>query len=360
MIVTFGLTLENIILPFVFLMVPFLTFTIPMAYMFAVLLSFSRMSADGEFTGMLSAGYSLKRAAFPVLLIGGALYATTTYCALYLEPWGHREWLAFTKRKAETQLDNMIKVRMKPGVFLDDFLGYVLYAEKMSGDRTRFDSVMLAPGIFQRQNFTLLAPSASIMGSVEEGNLRMAFDYGVIYATEPQTEEISVVKFKRAELDLLRIFQEKIFGPDDGHADYRAFKPLRLRQFVNEMKERPDKKSQEVYKKADFLFHQRFGMPFACIFFALFAMVLGIQDERRGNSFGYLGSIITIIVSYVLVMTFRYWAESGKIAAWVGVWAPNLLLFLFAVFLVYQRNRLPPSESALDPRYFPGRKLKTT
>ena len=41
-LVTFGLTLENILLPFLFIMVPFLAFTIPIAYMFAVLLAFSR------------------------------------------------------------------------------------------------------------------------------------------------------------------------------------------------------------------------------------------------------------------------------------------------------------------------------
>ena len=354
-LVTFGLTLENVLMPFLFIMVPFLTFTIPMAYMFAVLLSFSRMSADGEFTAMLASGYSLRRAAFPVMLLGGLLYVVATFSALYLEPWGNNERIKFYKRKAETQLDNMIKVRMKPGVFLDDFLGYVIYAETMNPDRTRFDNVLLAPGSAQKgQNFTLLAPSASISGSVESGDLRMAFDYGVIYTATPTSDEVSVVKFKRAELDLLKIFQEKIFGPQDSGGDYRSLTPGPLKEFIATMKEKKDAHSQKLYRKANFLFHQRFGMPFATIFFAMFAMVLGIQDERRGKSQGYLGSIATIILSYILVMSFKYWAEKGLVSAPLGVWIPNAILLTFALYIVYQRNRLPPSESTLDPKFIPG------
>ena len=49
------------------------------------------------------------------------------------------------------------------------------------------------------------------------------------------------------------------------------------------MKASTDPKDQQTYLKARFLFHQRFGMPFACFAFALMAMVFGIQDERRGQ-----------------------------------------------------------------------------
>ncbi len=354
-LVTFGLTLENVMLPFLFIMLPLLTFTIPIAYMFGVLLSFSRMSADGEFTGMLAAGFSLRKATLPVISIALVLYAVAIYSAMYFEPWGNRERLAFYKRKAETQLDNMIKVRMKPGVFMDDFLGYVLYAEQISHDRTRLDNVLMAPGSSAKdQNFTLLAPSATISGSVEDGDLRMGFDYGMIYTASPITNDVSVIKFKRAEVDLLKVFQEKIFGPDNSKNDYRSFDPPELRKFIAEVKEKTDEESIDTFRKANFLWHQKFGMPFAAIFFPLFGMVLGIQDERRGKSFGYLGSIVTVILSYVLVMTFKYWAEKGLLSAFWGVWIPNLVLLGFAVFLVYQKNRLPPSEAALDPRLMPG------
>ena len=354
-LVAFGLTLENILLPFLFILVPFLSLTIPMAYMFAVFLSFSRLSSDGEYTAMLSVGYSLKKAAVPVVIMGTLLYVCGVYCAMYFEPWGRRETIEFRHRKTQTALDNMIKVKLKPGVFLDDFLGYVLYAEKISAGNTYLENVMLAPGSQKsQQEFILTAPTASITGSVEEANLRMSFNNGIYNAYNPKTKEVSVVKFNRTDLDLLRIFQEQIFGPDMTNDDYRSFSPLALWRFIDEIKKGTTEQAKGNYLRARFLLHQRIGLPFSVISFALFAMVLGIHDERRGKSYGYAGTLFTIIVSYIIMMGFKWMAEQGSIPAPVGVWIPNLLLFGFGVFLVYQRNRLPPSESALDPRLIPG------
>ena len=324
-----------------------------MAYMFAVLLAFSRFSADGEYTAMLASGYSLKRAAVPVLLIASILYGVSVICSLYFEPWGRRETVAFYHRKTQNELDNMLKVKLKPGVFLDDFLGYVLYAERISPDRTRFEDVMLAPGNKNSdQSFTLLAPSGSVTGSVETGDLRMAFDHGVIYSTSPDSDQTSVVKFKRAELDIIRIFQEQIFGLDSSGDDYRSFGPTELWDHIDSLQQ-AGKVDDTHYYKARFLLHQRVSMPFACVTFALFAMVLGIQDTRRSKNSGYLGAILTIIGGYVVLMGFKSMSEKGLISAWLGAWCPNFLMLIFGGFLVYQKNRLPPSESALDPRYIP-------
>lgn len=355
-LVTFGLTLENVLLPFLFIMLPFMAFTIPIAFMFAVLLAFSRFSADGEFTAMLASGFSLRRAVVPVLLIGSVLYVVAIYCAMYFEPWGRRETVSFYHRKTQTELDNIIRVRLKAGVFLDDFLGYVLYAETVSADRSHFENVMLAPGPKNvDQNFTLMAPSGEITGSVEAGDLRMSFDYGVLVSSQPGHDETTLIKFKRAELDILRIFQEQIFGPDSTIDDYRSFGPKKLWNYLNEIEDKTeDPAIRDTYLKARFLFHQRIGLPFSCITFALFAMVLGIQDERRGKSFGYIGTILTIIIGYVFMMSFKFLAEKGQISAPLGAWLPNIILLLFGSFLVYQKNRLPPSESTLDPRYIPG------
>ncbi len=351
-LIAFGITLENVFLPFLFIVLPFLSFTIPMALLFAVLLTFSRLSADGEYTAMLAAGFSLARAAMPVMAIAGCAYFTAAMCASYLEPWGRRELVQFYHRKAQTELDNMIRYRLQPGVFLDDFLGYVLYAEQISPDKSRLDNVMVAPGRRSKQTFTLLAPTGAVSGSVERGNLKMSFDYGVIYSTRPDSTQTSVVKFKKAEIDLLRIFQEQIFGEDSASDDYRSYTPVQLWSYIGELKTNI-KRNEGLYYKARYLLHQRLAIPFAAVVFAMFAMVLGVQDQRHGKSWTYAGAILTIVLGYVLMMGFKWLAERGSLAAPLAAWIPNLLLLGLAGFLVYQKNRLPPSESTIDPANIP-------
>ncbi len=353
-LVTFGLSLENVFLPFLFILMPFVSIIVPIALLFAVLLGFSRLSADGEYAAMMAAGYSLKRAMVPVLFVATGAYAIAVASSVYAEAWGHRETLKFYHRKAQTELDNMIRYRMKEGVFQDDFLGYVLYAEKISPDRSHFENVMLAPGRdSQKEHFTLLAPAASIDGSVEAGDLRMTFSYGMIYSTEPDKPDVSVMKFKKLDLDLLRIFRDQIFGTDSEEDDYRNYGPSDLVKFIDKMKDSTDPKDKDTYYKALFLFHQRFGMPFACYTFALFAMVFGIQDERKGKSYSYLVSMLVIVFGYILIMAFKYIAEKGQIPAFWGAWLPQILMLVLGIFLCYQRNRLPPSESVFDLRHIP-------
>jgi lipopolysaccharide export system permease protein len=360
-LIAFGFSLENVLLPFLFIVLPFLSFTIPMAMLFAVLLAFSRMSSDGEYTALLAAGFSLSKAARPVMMMAGLLFVIGAFFAANLEPWGRRELVSFYHRKTQGELDNLIKYKLQPGVFMDNFLGFVLYAETISPDRTHFENVMLAPGLgTSKQNFSLLAPSGSITGSVEDGDLRMSFDYGVVYTANPESDDISITKFKRTELDVVRIFQDQIFGSGPDLNDYRALPPFKLWQYIDEIRKKSAKtpeqeaRNRDLYLKSRFLFHQRLSLPFATITFALFAMVLGIHDQRQGRNYAYLGAILTIITAYIFTMGFKWLAEQGYLPAPLAAWAPNIILLGIGVFVVNQRNRLPPSESVIDPRNIPG------
>ncbi len=356
-LVTFGLSLENVFLPFLYIILPFISLTIPMAYLFSVMLTFGRLSADGEYPGLLAAGYSLARAAVPVMLVATTLYGVAAFCALNLEAWGRREMVQFLYRKTQTELDNMIKYKLQSGVFLDDFLGYVLYAEKISADRSKFENVLLAPTNEKEGGggFTLLAPTGSISGAVETGDLRMILDYGVAYGGQafgPGGGQTSILKFNHAEIDLLRIFQEQILGADAADDDFRSIPPTELWRFVGELAANPAR-DESLYRRARYLLHQRIAAPFATVTFAFFGMVLGVSDPRRGKSGAYVGVIVTIIVGYVLMMGTKWLAENGRVDVPVAAWLPNLVLFTLGLFLVFQKNRLPPSESTIDPANLP-------
>lgn len=346
MLIAFGLSLENVFLPFLYIIVPFLSLTIPIAFLFAVVLTFARLSADGEFPAMLAAGYPLRRAARPVLSVALLAYLIAATFAVNLEAWGRRELVQFLYKKTQTELDNLVKYKMQSGVFLTDFLGYVLYAEKISSDRTSFENVMLAPGGGKGSDFTVLAPTGHILGSVETGDLKMTLESGVAYSRRPATDKISVLKFNRAEIDLLKIFHEQILGADSAEDDYRSYRPGELLTYIKQLRAE-DPQNKILLRRVEFLFHKRIASPFAVVAFALFGMVLGVSDPRRGKSAAYVGAIVTIIGGYVLLMGFQSLAEKGQMDVLMAAWMPNVILLLVSGFLFYQKDRLPPSESTL-------------
>ncbi len=345
-LVAFGLSLENVFLPFLYIIVPFISLTIPIAFLFAVVLTFARLSADGEYPAMLASGFPLRSSARPVLALALVLYVVAAICAVNLEAWGRREMVQFLYKKTQTELDNMVKYKMQSGVFLDDFLGYVMYAERISADRSAFENVMLAPGGGKRSEFTVLAPSGHITGSVETGDLKMSLESGVVYSRRPQTEKISILKFNRAEIDLLKIFHEQILGADSAEDDYRSYRPSELNNYIHILRADKNAKPQHI-RQVEFLFHKRISSPFAVVSFAFFGMVLGVSDPRRGKSSAYVGAIVTIILGYVLLMGFESFAKQGQLPVIAAAWMPNLILILVSGFLFYQKDRLPPSESTL-------------
>ena len=83
-----GVSLRNIFRLFLYLLPSFSLVTIPMSFLLAVLLTFSRLSTDNEITALKSSGISLYGLLPPVLAAACIAYALTAFVTAYALPWG--------------------------------------------------------------------------------------------------------------------------------------------------------------------------------------------------------------------------------------------------------------------------------
>lgn len=357
LLVAFGVSLENIFLPLFYIVLPFISFNIPIAFLFAVMLAFGRFSSDGEYAGLLACGYSLRRALVPVALVASVLYFVGVVATSHLEPWGRRELVRFIYDKTKNEVDNMVRFKMQPGVFIDNFLGYVFYAREISSDRTKLGDVMLAPPSGSKQSFTVFAPAGTITGKADSGDLKLSLEYGTAYSTAPEQLSSSVLKFRRAEFDLLRLFREQLVTSDVGDEDYRSLGPAELSAYLERVRTQQPR-DEGLYRRARYLFHNRISSPFAVFVFGAFGLVLGVVDPRSQRNRAYIGGISTIIIGYVFMMGFKWLAERGWVDVIVAAWLPQVILMMAGAFLLYQKNRLPPSEPALERANLPWSKIR--
>ena len=301
----------------------------------------------------MAAGVSPGRAFLPLGILTVILYGLTTQCAVHLEAWGRREFVQFIYRKTQTEIDNMIRFKIQPGVFLKDFLDYVFYTETVSQDRNRYTNVMLAPQN-RRQgsgDFMVMSPEAEISGSVAGGDLRMILLNGISYSYNHKEDKTTTLTFARAEIDILRVFQEKILGDDHAKDDYRSFNAEELGAYVRQQENSPERNKD--FCKAAYLHYSRYGNGFVLFALAFFGMVLGIQEQRHSKNRGYIGSVLTIMVCFLLMVGFRWVAERSMLPALAAVWIPQILLFLIGAFCLLQKSRLPLSEPIFAFRNFP-------
>ena len=352
LLVAFGVSLENFFLPLVYIVLPFIPFNIPIAFLFAVMLAFGRFSADGEYAGLLACGYPLRRAAVPVALLAVVFCASGVVAGAYLEPWGRRELVRFIFDKTKNEVDNMVRVKIQPGIFTDNFLGYTFYAEGISADRTRMTNIMLAPPAGSRQAFTILAPRGSITGTADTGDLKMSLEGGEGFSQSGEKLSGSVLKFRRAEFDLLRLFREQLIDAAVGDEDYRSFAPADLTAYIAKLRNAEPRDDAQLIR-ARYLFHNRIASPFSVFFFGMFGMVIGVVDPRAQKNRAYVYGIAAIIVGYVFMMGFRWFADRGWIDAILAAWMPHVITFCAGAFLLYQKDRLPPSEPVLQRSNLP-------
>lgn len=353
-LLAFGISFENIFLPITFIVIPFLTFTIPVAFMFAVMLSFSRMSMDGEYTAMLASGMGMKKILRPVAGLTLILVFICAYCANHLESWGRSEYLAYTFQKTQNELDNIIRTKMQPGVFVEDFLGYTFYAEKVDSKKENFGNVVICPNkTTQPDKISVVsAPRASIKGSMEKGSLTMTLFEGTSINMNSSSQETSVSKFDRLEFDILRIFREQLFGTKDQSEDYRSLATPKLYSYLKTLEDSKETNSRR-YLKPLYLFHYRIASCLSPVIFGIFGILLGISDQRRPKGRGYAYAILSVVFTFIFVNSMRGPAANGLIPAEFAAWFPNTSLLIFGIFLLYRRNKLPPSEPALSLKNLP-------
>jgi lipopolysaccharide export system permease protein len=139
LIVTRGVSLSQILMLLLFISPSFLIFTIPMAFLLGILLSFGRLSGDSEITAFKASGMSLYQLYLPVLLFSIGTYLLTSSLVIYGLPWGNRGFKATLYLMAQSKVDIEIKER----VFNDVFDGFVIYVDKVPIQGKKMEGILI-------------------------------------------------------------------------------------------------------------------------------------------------------------------------------------------------------------------------
>jgi lipopolysaccharide export LptBFGC system permease protein LptF len=345
-LMTFGLSAENVLLPFLYIILPFLPVIFAVAYLFAVVTTVARLSVDGELTAIQSKGMSLMRFAHAPVVVGVLVSLLSGLSALYFEAWGRREFVQFVYRKSHVEVDNVLHTKLQEGVFLHDFLDYVLFAKTISKDRSTLSEVLVSSNRESKTKFVLLAKTAKLKGAIAEGNLKVQFFDGFVYSIADDGEEVKTARFRQGEIDLLQVFHERILGQPTAVDDFRSFPPGELSRFIDTLLLKTDEPPpQEVLAKARYLWHSRLANALLVISFSLLGILLGVHDPRAVREPIFLKTVATIMLCFSLSSLFRWLAENSYTNPVLAAWGPQLTLLGLALLALLQRNRLPATQS---------------
>jgi lipopolysaccharide export system permease protein len=310
LVISRGVPMADISRMILYLMPSFLVFTIPMAFLLAVLLAFGRLSADNEITVMKSGGLSLVQIMPPVLLCAMVAVLLTLAASIIGVPWGNTAF----KRISFEMLKQNVAATIREKVFWDEIPGIILYTDHYDEQNRTLKGIIIHDSRDQARPMTIFAAAGKVGCTPNQQDICLVLDNGSIHAAG-KGDEYRLVNFGEYVLTVAGPGREGGIGRNELDMGIGE-----LRRQIND----PATPKATRFKQTTEL-QSRFAFPFASLVFAVVAVPLGIQNRRSGKSAGFSVSIGILLAYYVLLSLLRTLAERGTLPAGLALWLPNMI-----------------------------------
>ncbi len=319
MVISRGVALADMGRMIICLMPSFLVYTIPMAFLLAVLLTFGRLSADSEITVMKACGVSLVQIMPPVLLCAVVAATLGLYAGVVGVPWGNRAFAAMSFDMLSQNVSSTIREK----VFWDDIPGIVLYTDHYDEERHTLSGVVINDERNGSRPLTIFASSGLVEGGANPRDVRLILNRGSIHA-QGRGGEYRLIHFAEYVMNIAAPG-----GTDTAIRAPREMTVAELQRAIATPSTQP-----KLRKKMATEMHSRFALPFASLVFAVLAVPLGLQNRRSARSFGFAISIGVLLAYYILLSLLGTMAEKGSFSAPLALWIPNMVFLVLGWVLL--------------------------
>jgi lipopolysaccharide export LptBFGC system permease protein LptF len=305
-----------------------LTFTIPWAFLTAVLLVFGRMSADNETMALRACGVSLARICLPVLGVAVVLCGLTLWLNLAVAP---RAEMAIRKSLVTIAQSNPAAVFAANEV-VDQFRGRKIFVGAKNGNELT-DITIIEQSQDAKPRTVIRARHGELASNQATGELEVVLHRAVV-ENRPEGREDEFGAIRHGILA-----NEVVLGIplDDMVSTSLLWRPLRTFQlgelwaFLREDLESKEWPSRVAVRTE---ISKRFSLALASLAFALLAMPLGIVAQRRETSAGFGLSLVVALGYFLFVALTDALRDNPAAFPYLLVWVPNVLFIGLGTFLL--------------------------
>ena len=299
LILTHGIPFLLVIRTVVYYLPSFLTVSIPISSLLAVLLAFSRFSTDSEIVAMQACGASGYSFIKPVLAFGIAAALAGVYLSTVLLPKGSALAVDNLNKMLENlSINNINEKEMYTGIS-----GIIFYANKKI-DSSNFEEIIM---IDNNEKAIVSAQKGSIHPNSNR-SLIIQFDNGRFTMTD-KNQTYTNLTFGKLSVNFPVNLKIEQFPTNE--------------RLMSLGKLRGNFAAAPIYK---FEFWKRFSMPFSAIIMGLLGLSFGILSRRLDKSVGLLFSCGVALIFNLLFIACENFV--GKYNPIVLAWAPVIIFSL--------------------------------
>lgn len=316
-----------------YLMPSFLIFSIPISLLIAILIGLGRLSGDNEITILKMSGVSLYQIAFPVAVAALTAALMTGATTFFLVPYGN----IATKNLLFEMAKQKASIGIREKVFIDDFRGILLYAEKIPIHGDFMEGVLISDNRIIREPNTIIARRAYLISDKDTQAITLRLEDGSTHTVDAGLKSYRKLDFRFYDirLDLAESLSKDAKAAEKSHMD------MTVSELAAKLK-RPDVNDQ-TSREILLALNKKMTVPLSCLIFGLLGLPFGIRAHRAVRSRGLAIGVFLVLIYYLLSLSGEALAETGRFSPAVGAWAPNVIFAVAAAVLFYYaaRERTP-------------------
>ena len=328
-----GIRFRDIAQLMVFLIPSFLMFTIPISLLIAILIGLGRLSGDNEITILKMSGVSLYQLAVPVAGIAVAAFILTAVTSLFLVPYGN----VAAKNLLYGMAKQKASIGIREKVFIDDFRGILLYAEKIPIHGDFLEGVLVSDNRIIREPSTIIARRAYLVSDPATLAITLRLEDGSIHTVDAGLKNYRKMDFRYYDvrLDLGSSLSE------DQKAGGKSSTEMTVAELSAKLRSRAV--NDEAVRELSIELNKKLTIPLSCLVFALIGLPLGIRAHRSVRARGFTLGLAIVLIYYLLRLSGEALVETGMLSPVVGTWAPNGMFALAGLLLFHfsARERSP-------------------
>jgi lipopolysaccharide export system permease protein len=311
----------------------FFVFTLPIALLLSVLLTFSRMYADNELYALKASGVSLYRLLPPVYAFGVFVTAVSVFLTGWAGPQSTRTFQSMFYSMATQNLF----VGLKERVFFDALPGFVFYVENVIPEKNMVKGVFISDQIRTKEPVFYFAEEGEVHGNAEKGTIVLLLKKGAIHRASASRD---VYQHARFETYRVKVNLGQMLIPRAGKARRRQMEELTLPELREEIQGKPHEEKQA--RKLLLNYHQRIALPFGALVFCTLAVPLALLAQRAARYTGFSLSIVVMLLYFILMQAGSGLTFAGTLPAFVGAWLPNVVMGTLGVYLTWRKAEEKP------------------
>jgi lipopolysaccharide export system permease protein len=308
-----GIGFADIARVMLYLLPSFLMFTIPISLLIAILIGLGRLSGDNEWTVLKMSGVSLYQLSFPVACAALVAFLMTLATTIFLVPYGNLASKALLMDMARQKAS--IGIREK--VFIDDFQGILLYAERIPANGDFLEGVLISDSRISREPSTIIARRAYLVSNPDTMVITLRLEDGSTHTVDAGLNRYRKVDFRfyDVRLDLASTLSA------DKKNGTKSSTEMNLSELATTLRNRGLK--EEVLRELAIELNKKLTIPLSCLVFALIGMPLGIRAHRSVRARGFTLGLFLVLAYYLLRLSGEALVETGRLSPVLGTWTPN-------------------------------------